>query len=98
MLQQKRTFFVVDIDLANFSINKVSPESNYISVKPPNVPMKSLNVGNEEILHEVKVIGEYTITAAMKEDIHRDMAHLYVLLDQCMDEDILQQIRRYNQY
>ena len=36
--------------------------------------MKSLNVGNEEIFHEVKVIGEYTTTVAMKEDtyIERD--------------------------
>ena len=30
----------------------------------------------------------------MKEDIQRDMDHLYSLLDQCTDEDILQQIRK----
>ena len=30
----------------------------------------------------------------MKEDIQRDMDHLYTLLDQCTDEDILQQIRK----
>ena len=30
----------------------------------------------------------------MKEDIQRDMDHLYALLDQCTDEDILQQIRK----
>ena len=56
--------------------------------------MKSLNVGNVEIFYEVKVIGEYTTTAAMKEDIQRDIDHLYVLLDQCMDEDILEQRRK----
>ena len=43
--------------------------------------MKSLNVGNEEIFHDVKVLGD--TTAAMKEDIQRDMDHLYFLLDQC---------------
>ena len=30
----------------------------------------------------------------MKEDIQRDMDHLYVLLDQCTAVDILQQIRK----
>ena len=55
--------------------------------------MKLLNVGNEEIFSEVKVLGEYTTTPAIKEDIQRDMDHLYTLLDQCTDEDILQQIR-----
>ena len=30
----------------------------------------------------------------MKEDTQRDMDHLYVLLDQCTDEDILRQIRK----
>ena len=47
--------------------------------------MKSIKVGNEEIL---------TTTAAMKEDIQRDIVHLYALLDQCTDEDLLQQIRK----
>ena len=42
--------------------------------------MKSLNVGNEEIFHEVKALGDYNTTSAMKEDIQRDMDHLYVLL------------------
>ena len=56
--------------------------------------MKSLNVWNEEIFHEVKVLAEYTTTAVMKEDIQTDMDHLYVLLDHCTDEDILQQIRK----
>ena len=55
--------------------------------------MKSLNVGNEEIFHEVKALGDYTTTSAMKEDIQRDMDHLYALLDQCTDKDILQHIR-----
>ena len=35
-----------------------------------------------------------TPTASMKEDIQRDMDHLYVLLDHCAHEDILQQIRK----
>ena len=56
--------------------------------------MKSLNVGNKEIFHEVKVLGEYSTTAAMKEDIERDMDHLYALLDQCTDEDILQHVKK----
>ena len=56
--------------------------------------MKSLNVWNEEIFCEVKVLGEYTTTAAMKDDIQRDMDHLYTLLDQCTDEDILQHVRK----
>ena len=56
--------------------------------------MKSLNVWNEEIFHDVKVLGEYTTTAAMKEDIQRDMDHLYALLDQRTHEDILQQLRK----
>ena len=56
--------------------------------------MKSLNVWNEEIFHNIKVLGEYTTTAAMKEDIQRDMDHLYTLLDQCTDEDILQHVRK----
>ena len=55
--------------------------------------MKSLNVGNEEIFCEVRVLGKHTTTAAMKEDIQRDMDHLYPLLDQCTDEDILQHVR-----
>ena len=56
--------------------------------------MKSLNVGNEKMIHEVKALGEYTTTADMKEDIQRDIDHLYAMLDQCTDEDILQQIRK----
>ena len=56
--------------------------------------MKSLNVWNEEIFHNIKVLGEYTTTAAMKEDIQRDMDHLYTLLDQCTDEHILQHVRK----
>ena len=56
--------------------------------------MKSLNVGNEELFHDVKVLGDTLPTAAMKENIQRDMDHLYFLLDQCADEDILQQIRK----
>ena len=36
-----------------------------------------------------KSLRENTTTAAMKEDIQRDMDHLYVLLDQCTYEDIL---------
>ena len=30
----------------------------------------------------------------MKEDIQRDMDHVYALLDQCTDRDILQQFRK----
>ena len=56
--------------------------------------MKPLNVWNEEIFCKVKVLGVYTTTAAIKEDMQRDMDHLYVLLDQCTREDILQQIRK----
>ena len=56
--------------------------------------MKSLSVWNEEIFHKVKVLGEYTTTVAMKEDIQKDMDHLYALLDHCTDEDILQQTRK----
>ena len=67
---------------------------NHTPVEPLNVPMKTLNVWNEEILRKVKDLGEYTTTAAMKEDIQRDMDHLYTLLDQCTQEDILQQIRK----
>ena len=50
--------------------------------------MKSLNVGNKKIFHEIKALEEYTTTADMK-DIQRDMDHLYTFLDQCTDEDIL---------
>ena len=32
----------------------------------------------------------------MKEGIQRDVDHLYALLDQCKNEDILQQIRKNN--
>ena len=56
--------------------------------------MKSLNVWNEEIFHKVKVLGEYTTSVSMKEDIQRDKDHLYTLLDHCTHEDILQQIRK----
>ena len=55
--------------------------------------MKSLNVGNKEIFYEVKALGEYTTNAAMT-DIQRDMDHLYTLLDQCTDEDILQHVKK----
>ena len=75
-------------------IKYINSHLNHIPVEPSNIPMKSLNVGNEEIFHEVKVLGEYASTADMKEDVHRDMAYLYTLLDQCTDEDILQQIRK----
>ena len=61
----------------------INSHLNHIPIKPSNVPMKSLNVWNEEIFHDVKVLGEYTTTAAMKEDIQRDIDHLYALLDQC---------------
>ena len=73
-------------------IRYINSHLNYIPVEPSNVPVKSLNVGNEEIFFEVKVLREYTTTVAMKEDIQRDMDHLYVSLDQYTDEDILQQI------
>ena len=75
-------------------IKYINSHLNHIPVEPSNVPMKSLNVGDEEIFHEVKVLGEYTSTAVMKEDIQKDMAHLYVLLDQCTDEDILQENKK----
>ena len=55
--------------------------------------LKSLYVGNKEIFHEVKALGEYTTNTAMK-DTQRDMDHLYTLLDQCTDEDILQHVRK----
>ena len=74
-------------------IKYINSHLNYIPVEPSYVPVKSLNIGNEEIFCEVKVLREYTTTVAMKEDIQRDMDHLYVLLEQCTDEDILQQIR-----
>ena len=67
---------------------------NHIPIEPSSVPTKSLNVGNEEMIHEVKALGEYTTTADIKEDIQRDIDHLYAMLDQCTDEDILQQIRK----
>ena len=51
-------------------------------------------LGMKKIFCEVKVLVEWTTTVAMKEDIQIDMDHLYVLLDQCTDEDILQQIRK----
>ena len=56
--------------------------------------MKSLSVWNEEIFHKVKVLGDYTTTVAMKEDIQRDMDHLYTLLDQCTHGDILQHVKK----
>ena len=62
---------------------------NHIPVEPLNVPIKSLNVWNGEIFHEVKVLGEYTTTAVIwKKTLQRDIDHL------CTDEDILQQIRK----
>ena len=73
-------------------IKYINSHLNHIPVEPSNVPMKSLNVGNKEIFCKIKVLGEYTTTAAMKEYIQRDMDHLYTLLDQCRGEDILQQI------
>ena len=75
-------------------IKYINSHLNHIPVEPLNVPIKSLNVWNKEIFHKVKVLGEYTTTVAMKEDIQRDMNHLYTLLDQYTDEDILQQIRK----
>ena len=72
-------------------IKYINYRVNYIPVEPSNVPLKSLN---GEIFREVKVLGEYTTTVAMKEDIQRDIDHLYALLDQCThQEGILQQIR-----
>ena len=41
--------------------------------------MKSLNVGNKEIFHVVNVLGEYTTTAAMKEDIERYGSSIYLI-------------------
>ena len=73
-------------------IKYINSHMNYIPGEPSNVPVKSLNVGNE-VFCEVKLLGEYTIATAIKQDIQRDMDHLYVLLDQCTDEYILQQIR-----
>ena len=64
---------------------------NHIPEELSNVPMKSIKVGNEEIFCE---LGEYTTTAAMQEDMQRDMVRLYALLNQCTDEDLLQQIRK----
>ena len=75
-------------------IKYINSHLNHIPVEPLNVPIKSLNVWNKEIFHKVKVLGEYTTTVAMKEDIQRDMNHLYTLLDHYTDEDILQQIRK----
>ena len=51
---------------------------NYFPVEPSNVPVKSLNVGNEEVFCELKVLGKYTIATAIKEDIQWDMNHLYI--------------------
>ena len=73
-------------------VKYINSHLNHIPIEQSNVPMKSLILGNEEIFCEVKVLGEYATTVAMKEDIQRDMNHLYTLLDQCTDEDILQQI------
>ena len=70
-------------------IKYINSHLNHIPVEPSNAPMKSLNIGNEEIFDEVKALGEYTTTAAMKVDIQREMEHLYGLLDRCTDEDIL---------
>ena len=75
-------------------IRYINSHFNHIPAEPSDVPMKSVNVGNEEIFHEVKVLGEYTTTADIKEDIQRDMDHLHALLDQCTDEDILQYVRK----
>ena len=41
------------------------PHLNHIPVEPLNVSMKSLNVWNEEIFREVKVLGEYTTIAVI---------------------------------
>ena len=46
-------------------IRYINSNFNRITAEPSNVPMKSLNVGNKEIFHEVKVLGEYTTTADM---------------------------------
>ena len=75
-------------------IRYINSHLNHIPVEPSIVPIKSLKVKNEQIFCEVNILGKYTTTAAMKEDIQRDMDHLYTLLDQCTDEDILQQIRK----
>ena len=75
-------------------IKYINSHLNHIPVEPSNVSMKSLYVGNKEIFHEVKVLGEYTKAAVMNEDIQRDMDHLYALLDQCTHEDILQHVRK----
>ena len=74
-------------------IRYINSPLNQIPVESSNVSMKSLNVGNKKIFHEVKVLVKYTITAAMK-DIQRDMDHLYTLFDQCTDEDILQHVKK----
>ena len=58
-------------------IKYINSHLNHILVERSNVPMKSLSVGND---HEENILGEYTTTAAMKEDIHRDMDHLLCLI------------------
>ena len=75
-------------------IRYINSHLNHIPVEPSNVFMKSLYVGNKEIFHEVKALGEYTTNAGMK-DTQIDMDHLlYALLDQCTDEDILQHVKK----
>ena len=75
-------------------IKYINSHLNHILVELLNVPMKSLNVWNEEIFHKVKVLEEYTTSVSMKEDIEKDKDHLYALLDHCTHENILQQIRK----
>ena len=67
-------------------IKYINSDLNHIPVEQSNVPIKSLDVGNEEISCEV--LGKYTTAAAMKEDNQRDMDYLYSLLDQYIHEDI----------
>ena len=50
-------------------IKYINSHLNDIPVKPLNVPMKSLCVGNNDIFHEVKVLTEYTTTDPRKENI-----------------------------
>ena len=40
------------------------------------------------------MLNEYTTTVVKKEEIQKDMDHLYALLDQYTNEDILQHVRK----
>ena len=71
-MYMSRLFFNVTMCIhIHIVIRCISSHLNHIPVEPLNVPMKSLNVWNEEIF--CKVLGEYTTTVAMKEDIQRDI-------------------------